>query len=173
MYKYLILFFVVISCGKKQTLPDCDFVNALKEKDQSFKNKHLKELSPFHYYIDSLAESGFEELNMFDFDIMADSLAALVKVEKEVIDSLWVLQEQIDKEVTEDLIEVLKNYDKNTFDLSCYKCGRESLTLFVHSPVGYKDEIKEVLDMINLIDIDSTQYRHILWHLNGRDKQEY
>lgn len=180
MFKYYILFWflIIISCEKKQTLPDCDFVNALIEKDQSLRIKHFKELSPNLYYLDSLTnnqigvdESIAYENGITDIRLIADSLAALVKVEQSFIDSIWVLQKQIDDSNTDVLINVFQNFDENTFNMLEYECARESLTIFLHSSESYKNEILNIIDKINLKEIDNSQYNHLIWHLNGRSRK--
>jgi len=187
--KYFILFsffaFSFLSCNQiqKPEKPEklnCQTVKNLIEQDQHLRNKHRNILSPTFHLMDSLLkeegyEKGIDNMSEVDHNDLQTIRTQVEKMEKNLVidqkkvDSIWVLQNKIDRDNTTRLIEILDNMNEAETKSMPYECGRESLIVFVHSPDSLKEEVAKIIQKIGLKEIDEAQFNHISWHLKGRE----
>ena len=181
----LIFCLIIAECKVKQPTKElgfsCEIVNNIKEKDQYYRIKHSNILSPYFHLLDSLIKvNGYEEGSKIMSSIDTKLLKSLIKQvdsllntthksEKIVWDSLWKLQNDLDYKNVMDLISMISNVGYSNIDTIPEKCGIESFIVFVHTPAELCDTVYSVIEKINLKSFNPNRYRHIMWHLNGRN----
>ena len=181
----LIFCLIIAECKVKQPTKElgfsCEIVNNIKEKDQYYRKKHSNILSPYFHLLDSLIKvNGYEEGSKIMSSIDTKLLKSLIKQvdsllntthksEKIVWDSLWKLQNDLDYKNVMDLISIISNVGYSNIDTIPEKCGLESFIVFVHTPAELCDTVYSVIEKINLKSFNPNRYRHIMWHLSGRN----
>jgi hypothetical protein len=158
---------------------NCERVDSLIAQDQLYRKNGEIMLSPYFYYFDSLTSiSNHTAQQTHDSDSLSNEsikakVEALTEVylekNKSIIDSLWNIQDDIDRKNTALMLSVVKSSTYDAMKNVPYKCGREALFVFLHSPEDLFENIKSALDHIDLKKIDPAQYGHIMWHLEGRE----
>lgn len=181
----LIFCLIIAECKVKQPTKElgfsCEIVNNIKEKDQYYRIKHSNILSPYFYLLDSLIKvNGFKggidhmpAVNAILLDSIKNQINFLIsnrpKPDKSVLDSIWKLQNDLDYKNVMDLISIISNVGYSNIDTIPEKCGMESFIVFVHTPAELCDTVYSVIEKINLKSFNPNRYRHIMWHLNGRN----
>ena len=181
----LILCLIIAECKVKQPTKElgfsCEIVNNIKEKDQYYRRYLASPQSPYVHLLDSLIKlNGYEEGSKIMSSIDTKLLKSLIKQvdsllntthksEKIVWDSLWKLQNDLDYKNVMDLISIISNVGYSNIDTIPEKCGLESFIVFVHTPAELCDTVYSVIEKINLKSFNPNRYRHIMWHLNGRN----
>ncbi|MBK8736958.1 MAG: hypothetical protein IPL98_14055 [Saprospiraceae bacterium] len=181
----LILCLIIAECKVKQPTKElgfsCEIVNNIKEKDQYYRRYLASPQSPYVHLLDSLIKlNGYEEGSKIMSSIDTKLLKSLIKqvdsllntthkYEKIVWDSLWKLQNDLDYKNVMDLISMISNVGYSNIDTIPEKCGLESFIVFVHTPAELCDTVYSVIEKINLKSFNPNRYRHIMWHLSGRN----
>ena len=181
----LIFCLIIAECKVKQPTKElgfsCEIVNNIKEKDQYHRRYLASPQSPYVHLLDSLIKlNGYEEGSKIMSSIDTKLLKSLIKQvdsllntthksEKIVWDSLWKLQNDLDYKNVMDLISIISNVGYSNIDTIPEKCGLESFIVFVHTPAELCDTVYSVIEKINLKSFNPNRYRHIMWHLNGRN----
>jgi hypothetical protein len=181
----LIFCLIIAECKVKQPTKElgftCEIVNNIKEKDQYYRRYLASTQSPNIHLLDSLIkQNGYEEGFNIPSSVDAKLLKSLIrqvdsllntthKSEKIVWDSLWKLQIDLDYKNVMDLISIISNVGYSNIDKIPEKCGLESFIVFVHTPAELCDTVYSVIEKINLKSFNPNRYRHIMWHLNGRN----
>ena len=181
----LILCLIIAECKVKQPTKElgfsCEIVNNIKEKDQYYRRYLASPQSPYVHLLDSLIKlNGYEEGSKIMSSIDTKLLKSLIKqvdsllntthkYEKIVWDSLSKLQNDLDYKNVMDLISIISNVGYSNIDTIPEKCGLESFIVFVHTPAELCDTVYSVIEKINLKSFNPNRYRHIMWHLNGRN----
>ncbi|MGB3131588.1 MAG: hypothetical protein WBB26_07935 [Saprospiraceae bacterium] len=181
----LIFCLIIAECKVKQPTKElgfsCEIVNNIKEKDQYYRRYLASPQSPYVHLLDSLIKlNGYEEGSKIMSSIDTKLLKSLIKQvdsllntthksEKIVWDSLWKLQNDLDYKNVMDLISIISNVGYSNIDTIPEKCGLESFIVFVHTPAELCDTVYSVIEKINLKSFNPNRYRHIMWHLNGRN----
>ncbi len=181
----LILCLIIAECKVKQPTKElgfsCEIVNNIKEKDQYYRRYLASPQSPYVHLLDSLIKlNGYEEGSKIMSSIDTKLLKSLIKqvdsllntthkYEKIVWDSLWKLQNDLDYKNVMDLISMISNVGYSNIDTIPEKCGIESFIVFVHTPAELCDTVYSVIEKINLKSFNPNRYRHIMWHLSGRN----
>ena len=181
----LILCLIIAECKVKQPTKElgfsCEIVNNIKEKDQYYRRYLASPQSPYVHLLDSLIKlNGYEEGSKIMSSIDTKLLKSLIKqvdsllntthkYEKIVWDSLWKLQNDLDYKNEMDLISMISNVGYSNIDTIPEKCGIESFIVFVHTPAELCDTVYSVIEKINLKSFNPNRYRHIMWHLSGRN----
>jgi hypothetical protein len=159
----------------------CEIVDSILQKDQYYRRYLSSQQSPYIHLLDSLiVQNGykvnFKILSSIDTKLLkslikqVDSLLNTThKPEKIVWDSLWNLQTELDSKNVVDLISRISYVGYSNIDTIPEKCGLESFIVFVHTPAELCDTVYSVIEKINLKSFDPNRYRHIMWHLNGRN----
>lgn len=187
----VILFFLALLIGlvlnnREESVPTkllftCDIIDSIKHKDQYYR-RYLgsPQSPPFHLFDSLLKHNGYEEgfkiPSSVDIKLLiriqkqVDSLLSTThKAEKIILDSLWKLQRYLDANNVMQVIEMISNVGYSNIDTIPEKCGMESFIVFVHTPDELCDTVYSVIELINLKSFSPNRYKHIMWHLNGRN----
>jgi hypothetical protein len=181
----IILCLIIFGCKVKQPTKDlgfsCEIVSNIKEKDHYYRRYLASPQAPNVHLLDSLIkqngyEEGFKIPGSVEIKLLksiskqVDSLLNTThKSQKIVLDSLWKLQIDLDSKNVMDLISIISNVGYSNIDTIPEKCGLESFIVFVHTPAELCDTVYSVIEKINLKSFNPNRYRHIMWHLNGRN----
>lgn len=162
----------------------CDWVEEIVKRDQHYRS--LPGMNPTHIMelvvLDSLIMAAgltndefyampLEEQN--PIKEQAKSIASIYQLlPQNVQDSIDELQTAIDLDNTEQVLQKLYQIDYPK--LNDFTCFEESLIVFVHTPddAVLREKVKQALSSRKSF-IDPSQYKHILWHLNGRRDQDW
>lgn len=155
----------------------CEDVEKLIALDQKYRSTP-ELMSPFFFVMDSIIKSDLKykegldalpSLSSAQQDSVRSQAKAIIvhraKPNKEVVDSLWSLQKEIDVSNTNRVIRFIQSIDKEKLD--SVECSSKAMLIFIHTP---KQKLKTVRRLIEERKdyISDSQYRHLMWHLNGR-----
>lgn len=173
--------FFIMSCQRTVSQDfelNCSALHAIQDSDQHLRQTEFG--SEFLKLLDSLAIDGGYANGMGDVDSeneprfdewwdMAKYLEKpLSRAEEKRIDSLWRIQWSIDSSNTLHVIELIETFGIDSLNAVDQSCNLNSLIVFVHSPDGLKECVRSIVEA-NKAGVGDARYRHILWHLDGRE----
>ena len=156
---------------------DCESIKELMDRDQELRKTKLQ--GQFFPLVDSIMKSkgfadGLDELSEIDSEMKSEIQAeakslkrSYTEREKQVLDSLWAIQNEIDSLNTLHVINQIEAFGIDSLNAIDRKCDENSLVIFVHCPDGLKEKVSEVVEK-NRDAIGENRYSHISWHLKGR-----
>lgn len=165
----------LLACNQKPfEKPTCREIDSMMETDQQYRGDHR--ISAFFTVADSLARAKYGD------KMIPDDVGEFMKEAHDITqvrpasdfidvafaDSLWALQGAIDDQNVERLLEIFEYSSQEELDqLECLR--KKSLLPFVHSDEKYASQVRQCIDR-HKDYLGYNRYRHIRWHLDGRDK---
>lgn len=172
---FIVMATSLLACKPKPfEKPTCREIDTMMEADQLYRGDHRT--SAFFTVADSLARAKYGDKMIPDdvgefmkeaYDI-TQARPASDFIDVEFADSLWALQDAIDDQNVERLLEIFEQSTQEELDaLECLR--KQSLLPFVHSDEKYAIQVRQCIDRHKAY-LGYNRYRHIRWHLDGRDK---
>ena len=169
---FLLVSIIILHLSRNPQRIDCADLEEVGESDQEFRS--MPEANIISYVIDSLMQDTLglnPDASRDPDDYVEPTMDFLNQNEVKtgfnefVSDSLLSLQRKNDHSNTKTMLKALRNYD--SYDVETQGCIIDALIVFVHTPRELIEETKVLIE--SSTDISPTSnYNHIMWHLNGR-----
>ena len=160
-----------LCCKPEKIILDCQKLEQITIEDQKLRKD--KRVNPAYYVADSLRMNSPKYKNIPEaIESFIPEAVEIINANKSKVyidpiieDSLIKVLNYQDSMHVEYMLNIVTQIPKNELDTSM--CYRKALLVFVHTPPSLIEKTRTVVER-NKEKIPKSNYRHIMWHLDGR-----